>query len=407
MFARIQRSFPKQSYFIFPLLWVTYEYTVTHILTGFPWGLLGNSQYRNLYLIQMSALLGVYGLSLVLVFFQSMFVYSMKFKKRIPFLSAVALMLVIHLGGLAALQDESPPPNPAPVPAAVIQGNVRPETDFNELDYPEIIDLFQRHVDLSQKTYDQGSRLIIWPELSVPFCFTCPYSYYPQVVEALSAFVQTTGSTFLLGTYEINNEDGRTLYYNTASCLSPDLSLSFYYKMHLVPFGEYTPFKPIFSFISHFTHAIGELTPGSEYHLHEYEDIKFGTPICYEIIFPDIPRNMVKNGAEFLVTVTNDGWYGKSSAPYQHFAIAVLRAVENRRYLLRSATTGISGIIDPYGRILAKSELDTEAYLAADIHPRQGLTFYTKYGVVFPLLCLTLSCIFFILALKRSPKKRR
>ncbi len=156
---------------------------------------------------------------------------------------------------------------------------------------------------------------------------------------------------------------------------------------------------PKLSFISNFTHAIGELTPGSEYYLHEFNGIKFGTPICFEIIFPELVRNFVNKGAEFLVTVTNDGWYGKSSAPYQHFSMAVLRAVENRRYLLRSATTGISGIIDPYGRILAQSELDTEIYLSSDIYPIQDLTFYTKYGAAFPLLCLTLSGLFFILAL--------
>ena len=236
----------------------------------------------------------------------------------------------------------------------------------------------------------------------MPFCFTCPYSYYPQIVDSLSAFVQTTGCTFLLGTYEINQVDGRNLYFNTASCLTPDLSLNFYYKMHLVPFGEYTPYKKIFSFISNFTHAIGELTPGSEYYLHEFNGLKFGTPICFEIIFPELARNFVKKGAEFLVTVTNDGWYGKSSAPYQHFSMAVLRAVENRRYLLRSATTGISGIVDPYGRVLAQSELDTETYLSSDIYPLQDLTFYTKYGAAFPLVCLTFSGLFFILALTKK-----
>ncbi|GAI85228.1 unnamed protein product, partial [marine sediment metagenome] len=142
------------------------------------------------------------------------------------------------------------------------------------------------------------------------------------------------------------------------------------------------------------THAIGEVTPGTQHTLHSYKGIKFGSPICYEIIFPNLVRKFVKKGANFLVTITNDGWYGKSSAPYQHFSIAALRAVENRRYLLRAATTGISGIIDPYGRILSKSELMSKTYLTGNITPSQALTFYTKYGDILPFGSLTLTAIF-------------
>ena len=156
------------------------------------------------------------------------------------------------------------------------------------------------------------------------------------------------------------------------------------------------------------THAIGDITPGTEYTLHLFEGKKFGSPICYEIIFPNLVRKFVKNGADFLVTITNDGWYGKSSAPYQHFSIAVFRAVENRRYLLRAATTGISGIVDPYGRILVKSELMTQTHLTGNITPYQALTFYTKYGDILPISSLTLSVLFLILALlKRKYERKR
>jgi apolipoprotein N-acyltransferase len=118
-------------------------------------------------------------------------------------------------------------------------------------------------------------------------------------------------------------------------------------------------------------------------------------------------RKFVKKGASFLVTITNDGWYEKSAAPYQHFSIAVLRAVENRRYLLRAATTGISGIIDPYGRIVSKSELITQTYLTGNITPSQKLTFYTKFGDVLPRASLTLAVIFLILALVKIKDERK
>jgi apolipoprotein N-acyltransferase len=180
--------------------------------------------------------------------------------------------------------------------------------------------------------------------------------------------------------------------------------MSQYYKIHLVPFGEYTPYKKIFFFIEKMTHAIGELSPGNAFVLHEFEGKKFGTPICYEIIFPALVRKFVKNGADFLVTITNDGWYGTSSAPFQHFAISVVRAVENRRYLLRSATTGVSGIIDPYGRILSRTELMTQTQLTERIAPMDSLTPYTRYGDYAPLASLTLGAVFLILAWRYRKK---
>jgi apolipoprotein N-acyltransferase len=177
--------------------------------------------------------------------------------------------------------------------------------------------------------------------------------------------------------------------------------------MHLVPFGEYTPYKKVFSFIEKVTHAIGAVTPGRSQVLHSYEGKKFGTPICYEIIFPGLVRKFTKKGAQFLVTITNDGWYGESASPQQHFLIAVFRAVENRRYLLRAATTGISGIVDPYGRVLARTRLMTETYLSGRIRPIEKLSFYARHGDILPYLSLTLSGLFIILALIKRKNERK
>jgi apolipoprotein N-acyltransferase len=146
------------------------------------------------------------------------------------------------------------------------------------------------------------------------------------------------------------------------------------------------------------------VTPGSDAVLHDFAGRPFGSPICYEIIFPDLVRRFVKKGAAFLVTITNDGWYGKSSAPYQHFAQAIFRAVENRRYVLRAATTGISGIIDPYGRVVKKTEIGIRTLESGTITPNRSRTFYARYGDVFSFFCLTISALFLILALfKRRP----
>jgi len=405
LWTKIFESFPRLIFLLCPFLWISFEYIMTHLLTGFPWGLLGSSQYLNIYFIQLASITGVYGLSFVLVLFQSLFLYSIKYREKAPFFIGLAFVLLIHLGGFLSLKKNPSIENS--FTASVIQGNVSSDIYWDKISIKEVWSLFDQHLELSRKAFEKGSRLIIWPEFSIPLCFSCSYGLFQDFKEKLFQFVQETRCTLLLGTNENIGSPGNIRYYNTALCLSPDLSLSHYYKMHLVPFGEYTPYKKIFFFIEKMTHAIGDITPGTQYSLHRFESTKFGSPICYEIIFPDLIRKFVKKGANFLVTITNDGWYGKSSAPYQHFSIAVLRAVENRRYLLRAATTGISGIIDPFGRILSKSELMTKTHLTGDITPSQALTFYTKYGDILPIGSLTLTAIFLILAMVKRKNERK
>lgn len=403
--TKIYHSSPKVSFFILPFIWVSFEYILTYFLTGFPWGLIGSTQYSNICFIQLASITGVYGLSFILVFFQSAFVYSMKDRKKWPFFTALALVLLIHAGGFLSLKKT--PLNETSFKAAVVQGNVPSDIYWDEAPTQLKWDLFNHHLELSRQAYEKGARLIIWPEFSVPLCFSCSFGLFQDFKEKIAQFAREKGCTLLLGTNETSGPAGNKLYHNTALCLKPDLSMSLYYKMHLVPFGEYTPYKKIFFFIEKMTHAIGDISPGTQHSLHSFEGIRFGSPICYEIIFPNLVRKFVKRGANFLVTITNDGWYGKSSAPYQHFSMAVLRAVENRRFLLRAATTGISGIIDPYGRILSKSELMTSTYLTGNITPRQGLTFYTRYGDILPGGSLTLTAIFLILALAKRKNERK
>jgi len=404
-FTKIHKAFPVLSFFLAPFVWVSFEHIITHILTGFPWGLLGYGQYTNLYFIQMASITGITGLSFILVLFQSLFVLSIKLSKKSPFFAVLALVVLIHVSGFVGIKDIQPGGDS--FSAAVIQGNVSSDIQWGQLSFEEIEFLFNLHLELSRAASLNNNDLIIWPEFSVPLCFGCPYGIYQEFKTRLYRFVQQNECTLLLGTNEKEEKEGRTEYYNTSLLLKPDLSQSQYHKIHLVPFGEYTPYKKVFGFISRVTHAIGDLTPGDEFVLHDYKGNLFGTPICYEIIFPDLVRKFAKNGAHFLVTITNDGWYGKSSAPYQHFSMAVLRAVENRRYLLRAATTGISGIIDPYGRILSRSELMTQTMLSHTITPLKEQTIYTKHGDVLPLISLTLAIVFLILAVIKRPNERQ
>jgi len=401
-FSFIHRKRPMTAFYAAPFLWVALEYLMTHALTGFPWGVLGLSQAKNLLFIQMVGVTGIYGVSFILIFFQAMFVGSIKTSRRLPFAAGMITLVLVHFFGFLALK--MPAPTAESFPAAVIQGNVSSDIYWGMVSDDRISEIFDEHLALTQKVVSDGAKLVVWPEFSVPLCFNCEEGMYQVSAARLKQFARETGTTLLLGTNEVAGPESRRLYFNSAVCLAPDGTISRSAKMHLVPFGEYTPYKKILGFIEKISHAVGEVTPGPEAVLHNYAGRPFASPICYEIIFPDLVRRMTKKGASFLVTITNDGWYGKSSAPYQHFAQAIFRAVENRRYVLRAATTGISGVIDPWGRVLQKTEIGVQTTASETITPNRHLTFYSRFGDVFSFLCLTISALILILALlKRRP----
>ncbi len=403
VFVRVRRVYPIAVFALAPLLWIASEFLMTYALTGFPWGILGTSQFRNLYLIQTASLAGVYGVSFLLVLLQSTFVLAVRKRKKGPFFAALALLVLAHAYGLFVLKRGSVDESGA-FKVSVIQGNVSSDIYWSSVSYDFVRSLFDDHMELTDRGVRDGSGLVVWPEFSVPLCFSCDESYYVSLRTELENYAERTRTALLLGTNERAGSPADPLYFNTALCLHPDLSRTRYAKMHLVPFGEYVPYKKVFFFIEKVTHAIGEITPGPGPQLHRYRDHGFGSPICYEIIFPRIARTFVREGADFLVTITNDGWYGKSSAPYQHWAQAVFRAVENRRFLVRAATTGISGFVDPFGRILAQSPIGVRTVLTENVVPNGNLSLYARTGDVLPWVGLTTGLLFFILATLKSRK---
>lgn len=405
LFGRTRLRYPRLAFFIAPFIWVGVEYVLTFVLTGFPWGLLGYTQYRNLLVIQVAAVGGVYAVSFLIVLLQSLFVLSIVRKSRAPFLAALAIVAVVHGAGLLSLRKVKP--TPQSFTAGVIQGNVPPDTRWDRMSSPQVIKLFDQHLDLTLQAIRKGARLVVWPEFSVPLCFSCSDPLPVRFKGDLTRFVDTTRTTLLVGSSETSGTQDDPQYFNSALGLSPGQALTQYSKMHLVPFGEYTPYPAVFGWVRSVTQAIGDLTPGTQYVLHQYRDLKFGSPICFEIIFPDLVRRFVRQGADFLVNITNDGWYGRGWGPRQHFAMAVFRAVENRRFLLRSATTGISAIVDPYGRVVSRTELLTRAFLTGMVTPERVKTIYTRNGDLLPQVGLTLSFIFFMLALLTRPHERQ
>ncbi len=169
-----------------------------------------------------------------------------------------------------------------------------------------------------------------------------------------------------------------------------------YDKIHLVPFGEYVPLRRVLFFIDKLVAGIGDYLPGDQYIKAETPFGSFAPMVCYEIIFPGLVRKFYSTNGDFIVTVTNDAWFGKTAGPYQHFSMAVFRAIENRKPVMRSANTGISGFIDSNGRIIARTELFQRQVLTGEIKTDNTLTYYSRYGDLFTYFCIVISAILFI-----------
>ena len=251
------------------------------------------------------------------------------------------------------------------------------------------------------KVAQEKPDLILWPETATPFFFQDAKEYQPLVLD----IPINTKAFLLFGSPSYKIEKGKVNHYNSAYLASPSGQIiGKYDKIHLVPFGEYVPLSELLSFIGSLGEGIGDFKSGQEIFNFSLPQGKFGALICFEIIFPDLCRRFVKQGADFLVTITNDAWFGRTSAPYQHFSIAAFRAVENRVFVARAANTGITGLIGPTGKILKQGAIFTEETMTGTIHLMKEKTFYTHYGDVFAWVCSGFSVLLLSIAIFRRTK---
>jgi len=390
-----------------PFLWVSLEYLRSFLLTGFPWTNLSYSQYLNLPFIQMADITGSYGLSFVIVLVNAtLFLVLHQWPKKTFPLREVAITVIVLLGfliyGYAKMKhvDREAAQTP-PLKVGLVQGNIDQSIKWEESFQRETLKIYER---LSSKVAKEKPELIIWPETATPFFFQDEKEYQPIVL----GIPKKMGAFLLFGTPFYKVERGKVNHYNSAFLASPSGELTGRYdKIHLVPFGEYIPLQKLLFFIeSSIGEGIGNFEPGKEIFNFSLPHGKFGLLICFEIIFPDLCRRFVKSGANFLVTITNDAWFGRTSAPYQHFSIATFRAVENRVFIARAANTGISGLIDPKGKIVQRGDIFTEEAMNGTIRLMKGKSFYTLYGDVFAWICSGFSIILLGSALLRRRKWR-
>lgn len=409
LYSTIIKKTDLPALFVAPVLWTALELLRSYAFSGFPWSSIGYSQYRFLVFIQSADIIGIYGISFLVVAVNGAIADFFIMKKRVrerPLYSRLhtfagwcllAAALIANLGyGIYKLYQDRPG---ASVNVAVIQGNIEQDKKWNPAYQKYVLEVY-RNLTLEAAHSEPGipgPDLIVWPETAVPFFF----GTYKVLSEELLTFQSRLNSYLLFGSV-LAKESAAPTFSNSTVLLTKDGTVSYIYdKIHLVPFGEYVPLRNILFFIDKLVVGIGDYISGDSYTKAVTPFGSFGTPICYEITFPGLVRKFYTGGGDFIVTVTNDAWFGKTNGPYQHFSMAVFRAIENRKPVIRAANTGISGFIDSNGRILAATELFSRTAIKADLKTDRTLTFYTKYGDLFSFFCIVLSLLLFIKFRKR------
>jgi len=388
--------------FALSALWVALDHGRSWFLGGFPWATIGYAQHRNAALLGLASVAGVYGLSFAVALFGAALARAVE-ARRIDRtgLAALATVVALHAAGLAL----RPPALGADAPRlriGAVQGNVPQDAKWVRERFAQTLADYEAG---TRQAAGQGAALVAWPESAL----TRLLDLDPDLQARLSALAASTEAALVVGSVGSAADDfGRvTDYYDSAFAIAPDgRFLDRYDKTHLVPFGEYLPLRGL---LERFASAIatgiahGDVSAGERPRAIDLEvraageaggsvaeRVRVGVPICYELIFPDLVRRFVRDGASVLVAITNDAWYGRSGAPYQFLAMTALRSAETGVWTVRAANTGVSAIIDERGRVREGTPIFEPAVVVADVPLRraeQGATFYVRFGDVFAYAC--------------------
>lgn len=366
----------------------------------FPWLSLGYSQARYPLFIQQASIYGVYGISFWIVLLNVSIYKALKSKRTKDILLAALIFTMPLIYGVVRISK----PQGRPITVGIVQPNIDPNLKFS----PELrFETFERLMRLSVQCATTATArgldsldLIVWPETATPVFLKSPGKYQDLVrhlVDRLNVPIFTGTAIYEPQTHDI---------FNGAVLIEPKIGIrQEYRKIYLVPFGEHIPFDRQLAFLRKVDFGEGDYTPGKSYTVFAAPKFNFACLICFESIFPELSRSFVNNGAEILVNITNDGWFGKISGPQQHNDMAILRSVENGVTLLRSANTGISMIVDRYGRVLVEKPLFTADIIVATINITPTATLYRRVGDILPVLCLLL--ITLLLAVRFINERRR
>lgn len=366
-----------------PFLWIALEWLRGHLMGGFPWGMLGYSQYRQLAVIQIAELGGVYAVSFVVLAVNAALGGAVILPWRQALgggVLATGLVGGALVFGHARLAEA---PGPGDVKIALMQPSIEQPLKWDPNHAAETLDIY---VDLTRRAARERPGLIVWPETATPTLLRRD----PVLLHVLRELSAASGVPLLVGSVDVEAARPPEIR-NTAFLVTERGIVSRYDKIHLVPFGEYVPLSRVIGFVRGWAEFISELTPGTRAVVFAGPPAPFGVVICYEGIFPALFRRFVQGGARFMVNMTNDAWFGRTSGPLQHLAMYPLRAVEHRTAVVRAANTGVSAFIAPTGEIVRSTELFGRGTLTQMVPLRAGQTFYTRFGDWLPYLALAVS----------------
>ncbi|MDA8090249.1 MAG: apolipoprotein N-acyltransferase [Nitrospiraceae bacterium] len=379
-----------------PVLWVSLEYLRSYFLTGFPWSTLGYSQWNFLRVIQIADITGVYGISFLLVAVNAAvadFFLIKRRMKRMPlyplsyvvtgYICLAGLLAATFLYGSFRLKQIRPG---HPLKVSIVQGDIDQSEKWDQRYENQVFSIYK---NLTTGAIDQTPNLIVWPESSLPFAFN---DQEPAVKE-LENIQGASHIPVLIGAMRQRSSGN---FSNSAVLIAGGRPAYFYDKIHLVPFGEYVPLKKVLFFVNKLSDAIGDFEPGDDYTQGGIGHDRFATLICYEMAFPGLVRKFFRTGGDFMVTITNDAWFGRSTGPYQNWSMAALRAVENRKPVIRAANSGISGFFTSSGAVIEHTGLFERRTVTATVMTDSTITFYTRFGDLFSYLSI-LTALFMLI----------
>lgn len=395
---------------IAPTIWVAMDFLRGWLFTGFPWFDLAYTQFQTPLLIQIADITGHHGVSFMIVMVNTLIFHAFgNYRKQhtiksgsdFAFRAAIVLMLAILSYNLAKFTlVEKQLNNSETFGVSVVQGNIRQDQKW----LPQIQQqTLSKYLNLSQQIIEEREpELIVWPETSLPFYL----SESPLLKDISSLPASNHKLTIMTGAphRDKSKDDSTTKYYNSAFFIDANgLRAERYDKQHLVPFGEYVPLKNLLPFLAPLVETVADFSPGTVKKPVTCQNVNVGVLICFESIFPILSRQQTKNGAGLLVNLTNDAWYGKSTAPWQHLSMAVFRAIENRRSLARAANTGVSGFIDPLGQMHELSPLFEDFTGYSDLPIIKNKSIFTFYGgYLAGLICLLITILLAIFTKQKS-----
>jgi apolipoprotein N-acyltransferase len=376
LFHRIAPQTQFRRWLLVPLAWAAVEYVRTYLLSGFPWNLIAASIIDYAPLVQFDRVAGPYALGVLILLPSTLIAWLIVARpKGIQRLFAVAGVVIVTFvwwatGYVAAKVLVRPAGTPMSR-AALLQPNISQEMRW---DNDNLVLIFRRMMAMTDEAATHGVQVIIWPESTVPLSYATT-DFYRQSIESIS---RARNLDIILGSVAEDPAQPNRMW-NAAFLVSNGRTIGHYDKIRLVPFGEYVPLREMLFFAHALVHAVGQFEFGTK-DTPLAGRFRYGPAICYEVVFPQIPRTQVVHGANVLVTITNDAWYDGTSAPRQHLNQARLRAVETDRYLLRAGTTGISAVVDPSGQIVQELSMGKQGIIYADFQPRTSTTPYVRFG---------------------------